>query len=210
MSIINELYTNYRLIKLKDKYRKMNVHNETNIVDFCDIKKINVGKYTYGKIRVLNDSENKLIIGNYCSISDNVTFIVGQEHNYKLISTYPMERIINNNKTFIKKSKGDIIVDDDVWIGDDVTILSGVHIGQGSIIGAKSLVNKDVPPYCIVAGIPAKEIKYRFDKKTIKKLKRLDYSKLDIIDVQNKSELFIKENIKINDIERLISDIDRK
>jgi serine acetyltransferase len=85
-------------------------------------------------------------------------------------------------------SKGDIIIKDDVWIGANAIILSGVTIGQGALIGAGAVVTKDVPPYAIVGGNPAKVIKYRFSEKVIKKLLEFDFSKLD----QNK----IKTNIE--------------
>lgn len=72
-------------------------------------------------------------------------------------------------------NKGDIVIGNDVWIGYEATILSGVHIGDGAIIGAKALVTKDVPAYSIVGGIPAREIKKRFDPETIQKLKQLKW-----------------------------------
>ena len=75
-------------------------------------------------------------------------------------------------------SKGDIIVADDVWIGYRATILSGVHIGQGAVIAAGAVVTKDVPPYAIVGGVPARVIKYRFPEEMVGELMRIDYSKL--------------------------------
>ena len=75
-------------------------------------------------------------------------------------------------------SKGDITVDNDVWIGYGATIMSGVHIGQGAIVAAGAVVTKDVPPYAIVGGVPAKVIKYRFEPELIKELLKIDYSKL--------------------------------
>ena len=85
-------------------------------------------------------------------------------------------------------SKGNIIVDDDVWIGFRSTILSGVHIGQGAIVAAGSVVTKDVPPYAIVGGVPAKVIKYRFSPEMITELLRVDYSQL--------TEELVKEHIE--------------
>ncbi len=79
---------------------------------------------------------------------------------------------------FEAKTKGDIIVDDDVWIGYGATILSGVHIGQGAVVAAGAVVSKDVPPYAIVGGVPAKVIKYRFNQEMIHELLNVDYSKL--------------------------------
>ena len=72
-------------------------------------------------------------------------------------------------------NKGDIVIGNDVWIGYEATILSGVHIGDGAIIGAKAVVTKDVPAYSIVGGIPAREIKKRFDPETIQKLQQLKW-----------------------------------
>ena len=84
-------------------------------------------------------------------------------------------------------SKGDIIVENDVWIGYRATILSGVNIGQGAIIAAGSVVTKDVPPYAIVGGVPAKVIKYRFPPEMIGELLKVDYSQL--------SEEMVREHI---------------
>ena len=84
-------------------------------------------------------------------------------------------------------SKGNITVDDDVWIGFRSTILSGVHIGQGAVIAAGSVVTKDVPPYAIVGGVPAKVIKYRFPSNIINELLKIDYKKM--------TEDMIKEHI---------------
>jgi len=75
-------------------------------------------------------------------------------------------------------SQGDITVDDDLWIGFRSTIMSGVHIGQGAVVAAGAVVTKDVPPYAIVGGVPAKIIKYRFSPEVIEQLLKLDYSKL--------------------------------
>ncbi|NLK24601.1 MAG: CatB-related O-acetyltransferase [Clostridiales bacterium] len=94
-------------------------------------------------------------------------------------------------------SKGDIIVRDDVWIGQRAIILSNVNIGQGAVIAAGSVVTKDVPPYAIVGGVPAKVIKYRFSPEMIKELLKIDYSKL--------TDEMIKEHI--NDFYTELKDI---
>ena len=79
---------------------------------------------------------------------------------------------------------GGIVVEDDVWIGFGATILSGVHIGQGAVVAAGALVTKDVPPYAIVGGVPAKLIKYRFEQELVRELVDIDYSRLDKQDVR--------------------------
>lgn len=77
--------------------------------------------------------------------------------------------------------KGAIIVDDDVWIGESAIIMAGVHIGRGAVIGAGAVVTKDVPPYAVAVGTPAKIVKYRFDHETIDKLLKIDFNKEEIV-----------------------------
>ncbi len=189
------------LLKYRREWRKNNPHNETNAVRIFNSNIVTVGKCTYGGINVLafNDC-NKLRIGHYVSIAPNVTFMLSADHYTNRISTFPYRTKILNEK-YEGVSKGNIVVDDDVWIGYGSTILSGVHIGQGAIVAAGSVVTKDVPPYAIVGGVPAKLIKYRFGEETIQKLLELDYSKLDkkIIE-ENIDELYVKadENIDLS------------
>lgn len=168
------------------KYRKLNTHNFTQIKRCTDIERIKVGRGTYGYIDVLTygNTKSNLYIGNYCSIADKCIFMLGGEHRYDGISTYPFKAKYMNQRE--SETKGDIKIEDDVWIGYGCTILSGVKIGQGAIIGAQSIVTKDIPPYAIYAG--NKIVKYRFSSKIIEKLLKIDFSKLD--------EKKIKENIK--------------
>ena len=145
-------------------------------------------------------------IGKFCSISWGVT-IGGGEHNYKRISSHDF---FYNNRYDIKPQEYEdpynrygekCIIGNDVWIGANSTILRGVEVGHGAIVGANSVVSKDVPPYAIVVGSPAKLIKYRFEKSIIKELLQLkwwdlptetlkaNYKNLlseDILDVINK------------------------
>ena len=164
----------------KRKWRKANKHNLTTICNVEATKDtVSVGNYTYGPIRVLSTvKKSKLKIGSFCSIAEDVLFILNSDHPTNLISTYPFKaRVLNNGSDAC--SKGDIIIDDDVWLGARSTIMSGVHIGQGAIVAAGALVTKDVPPYAIVGGVPAKVIKYRFDAETIKELLKIDFSVLN-------------------------------
>ena len=146
----------------KKKYRKLNSHNFTQIMNYCDLSKVVVGKKTYGEIHVTDFSpaDTKLYIGSYCSIAPNVRFLLGGEHQLYSISTYPF-KVLTFGESREAGSKGDIVVKDDVWIGDGAIICSGVNIGQGAVIAAGAVVTKDVEPYSIVGGNPAKLIRKR-------------------------------------------------
>lgn len=113
---------------------------------------------------------DKLIIGNFCQIATGVRFIMnGSNHAMDGISTYPF-KVISKAWEHVDMnvvSKGDTIIGNDVWIGNSVTIMQGVKIGDGAIIGTNSLVTKDVEPYTIVGGNPARLIRKRFDEQTI-------------------------------------------
>ena len=131
-------------------------------------------------------------IGRYCSIASNVSLIKGR-HPINFVSTSPAFFSLRkqNGTTYVKRQKFDeddklTIIKNDVWIGEDVKIMSGVTINDGAIIGARALVLKDVPPYAVVAGIPAKIIKYRFDESTIEDLLKTKW--------WNKSQAWLKEN----------------
>lgn len=122
-----------------------------------------------------------------------------KEHRVNTVSTHPYKAkcLRLGDEAF---SKGDIVVDDDVWIGYGATIMSGTHIGQGAIVATGAVVTKDVPPYAIVGGVPAKVIKYRFSSDMIEELLKIDYSKL--------SEKMIKEHIdglysELDDVKQL-------
>jgi acetyltransferase-like isoleucine patch superfamily enzyme len=132
----------------------------------------------------------KVTIGKFCSIARGVTFVLQGEHEIGWVTTYPFPLEVDewkagSKKYSYKRSKGDIEVANDVWIGFGATILSGVHIGNGAVIGARAVVSKNVPPYAIVAGNPAKIVKYRFNTKVIDRLlkeKWWNWPKQEIID----------------------------
>lgn len=169
----------FRQWKNNREWRKINSDNTTSISENIRMDHVSVGNYTYGGINALMfDGNSKLIIGNYCSIGPDVCFVVSADHEMNHISTFPYKvKVLGNQYEGV--SKGDIIVDDDVWIGCGATILSGVHIGQGAVIAAGAVVTKDVPPYAVVGGVPAKVIKYRFEPEIIDELLKVDYSKLE-------------------------------
>ena len=153
--------------------------NFTNPQNDFNFDLVSVGKGTYGGIYVLTfDDKHKLKIGNYCSIAPDVAFMLSADHPTDLLSTYPYKvKLLNQPLEGV--SKGDIVVGDDVWFGFRSTIMSGVHIGQGAIIAAGAVVTKDVPPYAIVGGVPAKIIRYRFVNEVISELMKVDFEKVD-------------------------------
>lgn len=131
---------------------------------------VEIGAYTYGNPNIkFFDKDTRLRIGKFCSIAEQVTLFLGGEHRSDWMTTYPFNKLAPefSRITGHPATKGDIIIGNDVWIGYGATVLSGVQIGDGAIIGARALVAKDVPPYAIVGGNPAKLLKYRFAPETI-------------------------------------------
>ena len=122
---------------------------------------ITIGHYTYGEINILSSKSGqaKLKLGHFCSIAQDVVFILDVEHPTSYLSTFPFKVMLLQSAPYEATSKGDIIIQDDVWIGYGSTILSGVKIGQGAVIAAGSVVTHNVSPYAIVAGVPARVIK---------------------------------------------------
>ena len=167
------------LHKFRKAWREENGHNKTTAVNIFNKKLVSVGIGTYGPLNInRGNNKSKITIGNYCSIAAGVSFIIDNDHPTNNISTYPFKALIAKNGSEAI-SKGDIVIGDDVWIGQNAMILSGVHIGQGAVIGAGGVVTKNIPPYAIAVGVPAKVIKYRFKQEIIDELLRVDYSKLD-------------------------------
>lgn len=163
-----------------------------------------IGKYTYGErnisIKQWGEGAN-LHIGSFCSIADNITVFLGGNHNTEWTSTYPFGHI--NTKTFNTfngkghpSTNGDVIIGNDVWIGSGVTIMSGVKIGDGAVIAANSHVVKDVQPYSIVGGNPAKLIKKRFADNVIDQLLELKWWDLPDDKINEIVPLLCSDNIE--------------
>lgn len=172
-----------KIVVFLKKHKLISHWNKLNPDSYCepnslfDVSIVKSGRYSYGNLNVISfNNANHLYIGSFCSIAQEASFLLNAEHSISFVSSYPFDAVLNNKEE--ASSKGDIIVDDDVWIGYRATILSGVHIGQGAVIAAGAVVSKDVPPYSIVGGVPAKVIKYRFSQDVINVLLTIDYSKL--------------------------------
>lgn len=127
------------------------------------------------------DDVNKLIIGSFCSIGSGVSFIMAgnQGHRHDWISTFPFfymsEVDIFKLATDGFEKAGDTVVGNDVWIGSEAMIMPGITIGDGAVIGSRALVTRDVEPYTIVGGNPAKQIKKRFSEEHINKLLKIQW-----------------------------------
>ena len=162
------------------KWRELNSNNGTTYENEFDMKTVSVGSYTYGPLTVLNFGIGQnLKIGSFCSIASGVVFSVCGDHYINHLSTFPFKAKALGGPLTEAISKGDIVVDDDVWIGQNAVILSGVHIGQGAVVGAGAVVVDDIQPYTVVGGVPAKPIKCRFEKSVVEFLLTLDYSQLN-------------------------------
>ena len=163
------------------------------VIDNPDIK---VGDYTiyndfvndpvqFEKNNVLyhySTNGDRLIIGKFCSIACGAKFLFNSaNHTLRSLSNYPFPiffeewQLDKRNITSAWDNKGDIVIGNDVWIGYEAVIMAGVHIGDGAIIASRAVVTKDVPPYTIVGGTPAKKIRMRFDEDTIAQLQELKW-----------------------------------
>lgn len=143
---------------------------------------LTVGEYTYGHTNIHVhrwDSTTNIIIGKFCSIATGCNIYAGGNHRTDFYTTYPFghinKQIFPHSGTGHPSSKGDIIIGNDVWIGGNVTIMSGVTIGDGAVIANNSHVVKNIEPYTIVGGNPARFIRNRFDPDTTQKLLDLQW-----------------------------------
>jgi acetyltransferase-like isoleucine patch superfamily enzyme len=135
-----------------------------------------IGDFTYGLPNIMAWGEGyKFHIGRYCSIAAGVSIFLGGNHRTDWVTTYPFSAI---NDTWPEAvgivghphSRGDVVIGNDVWLGAQSTIMSGVKIGDGAVVAAHAVVTKDVAPYAIVGGNPARLIRYRFGEATIQGL----------------------------------------
>lgn len=126
-----------------------------------------IGTGTYGDLSVSDWHEGSTLkIGAYTSIARNVHILLGGHHRLDWVTVYPFPAKIEEAASIpdYGGTHGDVIIGSDVWLCTDATILSGITIGHGAVVASSALVTKDVPPYAIVGGNPARFIKWRFDE----------------------------------------------
>ena len=151
-----------------------------------------IGPYSYGRPKIYGAGSD-FTMGAFCSIADGVTIYCGGEHRYDWVSSYNFgEKMACASCT---TSKGKVSIGNDVWIGDGALILSGVSVGDGAVIGARAVVTKDVAPYEIVAGNPARHIRYRFSESQIEKLLAIQWWEWPIEKIRANFDLILSSDI---------------
>ncbi|MDM7891958.1 CatB-related O-acetyltransferase [Curtobacterium caseinilyticum] len=158
---------------------KQNSHNETSAVNQFDRAKVAVGRYSYGPLRVIDGANtSRLKIGMFCSIAEDVTFILNGDHPIDRVTTFPLRAFVLREGEQVG-SRGDITVADDVWIGHGAIVMSGVTLGRGSIVAAGAIVTRDVAPFSVVAGAPARHLRKRVSAEVERVLRSFNLEDLD-------------------------------
>ena len=162
----SRLMTALRLVKFQFRRLAMSFWGRDEAVYRSLVKqgRVKIGHGTYGipSIHAFDHDPTRLIAGNYCSLGGN--YMLGGQHAAHHVTTWPARILWNMEgagKDGVPIHRGDIVVGSDVWTGYGCFILGGISIGHGAIVATGSVVTKDVPPYAIVGGNPAKVIKYR-------------------------------------------------
>lgn len=145
------------------------------------------GEHSYGSMPKISSwlMSGTIKTGKFCSIADNLRFMIDGNHRTDTFTTYPLH-ILDINVNSLPCGKELPTIGNDVWIAHNVTIYSGVHIGDGAVIAGNSVVTKSVPPYAIVGGNPARILKYRFSQDIIQELLRYQWWNFSMDIIKNR------------------------
>ena len=149
---------------------------------------VEADRFTYGQgnIKIVTNFPGKKVkLGKYCSVAADVQAFLGGNHRVDWITTFPFGHISTSEINVSKVdghpgTNGDIIIGNDVWLGTGCVLMSGITIGDGAVVAAHSHVVKDVAPYTLVGGNPAKPIKLRFEQRVVDALMELKWWDLDV------------------------------
>jgi acetyltransferase-like isoleucine patch superfamily enzyme len=161
-----------------------------------------VGRYTYfggDQQPRLAFQEADITIGSFCSISMNVVIFGGGNHRTDWVTSYPFPSFPWGVDALLGQdsyTNGPVIIGNDVWIGDGAVILSGVTVGDGAVIAASSVVSKDVRPYAIVAGNPAREVKRRFDDDVVEALLKIRWWDWDDEKIRRYAPMLCSQDVR--------------
>jgi acetyltransferase-like isoleucine patch superfamily enzyme len=153
-----------------------------------------IGKHSYSYATHRGDA-NDVTIGNYSCIATNVLFDRGFNHNTSYITSFPLNCIWSELPSNIDIKGKNIEIGNDVWIGEGAVIMAGVKISDGAIIGCSAVVTKDVEPYTIVGGVPAKLIRYRFKEQQIEQLLKIKWWEWSDEKVRENAHLLLSNDI---------------
>lgn len=161
----------------------------THIHDLVESGALRIGRHTYGRPHVwtYRGSESEVSIGSFCSISPGVQIVAGGIHPTEWVSTFPFRArwgLPGAERDGMPTTRGDIRIGCDVWIGTDALILSGVEIGHGAVVAARAVVTRDVRPYAIVTGVPARESGRRFADGQVEALLRVAWWDWDDAEIE--------------------------
>lgn len=164
-----------------------------------DDPRISIGRFTYGGagFRLWSAGE-RVLVGAFCSFAEGVLIFGGGEHRVDWVTTHPLRIAFNSpgaGEDGHPHSKGTTKIGNDVWMGHGALILSGVTVGDGACVGAGAVVSKDVPPYSIVAGNPAKVVRLRFSERQIEQLLQIAWWNWPIEKIQRFESLLCDSDI---------------